>query len=225
MTEQTDDMGAVLLGYTRRYRIYIAIIGLALFIFVSIHILTSPAGGIIGVTPGSRVPAFAVPLVGGSLSGAADIAIHANEGDRGRVPACRERGAGILNICELYERKPVVLALFLNGGSCAEVLPRLQAAAKMHPDVSVAAVAVKAERAQILPIVQRLRLTIPVGFDSEGVLAGIYKMVSCPQLTFILPGGKVDGRPIFTTPSTAMLSAHMSQLAIAARRSAATGGE
>ena len=74
--------------------------------------------GVNELRPGQPVPVFAVPLASGDLSGEADIATHANDGPAGKVPACLERGLAILNICELYERAPVVLALFVDASSC-----------------------------------------------------------------------------------------------------------
>ena len=59
-----------------------------------------------------------MPLALGELNGEANIATHADEGEEGKRPACSVRGAGILNICELYEQGPVVLALFIDAGSC-----------------------------------------------------------------------------------------------------------
>ena len=67
------------------------------------------------------------------MNGDADIATHANDGEAGKRPACAVRGTGILNICELYEEGPVVLALFVNEGSCAKVLNDLQALAPSPP--------------------------------------------------------------------------------------------
>ena len=52
-------------------------------------------------------------------------------------------GRGILNVCQLYERGPVVLALFVDAGSCPAVLGDLQALAPSFPGVRFAAVAIK----------------------------------------------------------------------------------
>ena len=84
-----------------------------------LHRLVDPKQHTPVVQPGEQLPPFAVPLALGSLNGDADTATHAFEGAAGRVPACNERGSQILNICELYEGAPVVLALFVDSGSCA----------------------------------------------------------------------------------------------------------
>ncbi len=95
------------------------------------------------------MPPFAVPLALGNLSGDADIARHADEGANGKVPACKERGRAILNVCELYEGAPLVLALFVDGGSCPAVLGDMQAISSSFPGVRFAAVAVKNGRSQV----------------------------------------------------------------------------
>ena len=58
----------------------------------------------------------------------------------------RARRAQVLNICELYERGPVVLALFVDGGSCPAVLSEHAGARAGFPGVRFAAVAIKGER-------------------------------------------------------------------------------
>ena len=41
--------------------------------------------------------------------------------------ACAVRGPQILNVCQLYDAGPVVLALFVDAGSCADILGDMQA--------------------------------------------------------------------------------------------------
>ncbi len=199
------------------YARYIAIGGIAILLVVLVVVLVSKPKVLVGIKPGTRVPAFAVPLATGNVKGAADTAVHANEGARGKVPACKERGAGILNICELYEHGPVVLALFIDEGSCANVLPEMQAASRRFPAVSFVAVAMKAQRAEVRHLVDHEKLAIPVGFDEEGALAVLYRVLSCPQLSFIYPGGGMQSKALLETPSPAQLNARVGRLLAASR--------
>jgi AhpC/TSA family len=200
-----------------RYGRYVGALGIIAFIGVLGWLLIAKPHSVGGIEPGKTVPPFAVPLATGSLEGAADTAIHRDEGLRGKVQACRERGKDVLNICELYERGPVVLALFIDGESCPAVLSEMQTAAARFPDVSFAAVAVKGDHASSKRLVRRRALTIPVGFDEEGALAGLYKMVSCPQLSFIYPGGVMQSKPLLEAPSPAMLARRVSGLLAASK--------
>jgi hypothetical protein len=60
-------------------------------------------------------------------------------------------------------------------------------------------------------------ITLPVGIDSDGALAALYKVASCPQLTFAYPGGTVQSKALLVRPSAATLRARVSQLLAAAR--------
>jgi hypothetical protein len=210
--------GSPLDDYPRRYRRYAGLLGVLIVVLIVINTaLTSPTG-VRGIEPGHAIPPFAVPLALGTLTGAADVATHADDGAAGRVPACAERGAQILNICELYEHAPVVLALFVDGGSCPAVLSQMQALTAEFPGVGFAGVAIKGERGSLLKLMREHGLTrVQVGLDSEGTLTSLYKMVSCPQVSFVLPGGVVQSPALLTTPSQAALRARVSELQAAAK--------
>jgi hypothetical protein len=200
-------------GYGR----YVAVVGLVLLGLITLNTLLTHPRGASGIAPGEALPPFAVPLAAGSLEGDADIAKHADEGSSGRVPACAERGPRILNVCELYERGPLVLALFVNGGSCAAVLEELQSVAPSFPGVRFAAVAIRGSRSALRRLVVARQLTLPVGFDRDGALAVLYKVSTCPQLTFAYPGGAAQGRTLLGNPSPAALRARVGELVAGAR--------
>jgi hypothetical protein len=207
-----------------RYGRYVAFLGLVILVLLAVNTAVNKPSGIRGVEPGHRLPPFAVPLAFGDLSGAANVATHANEGEAGRVPACTVRGPQVLNICQLYERGPVVLALFVDDGSCPDVLSDLQALAPSYPGVQIAAVAIKGNRSSVRELVDKRRLSLPVGIDFEGVLATVYKVVSCPQVTFAYPGGVVQSRALLARPSLSTLRARMNALVAAARARGWRGG-
>jgi hypothetical protein len=209
---------SVLGSHPRQYGRWVGVLVVAVLVLVMVNGLLSKSNGLAGVAPGRTVPPFAVPLVRGTLDGAADVATHADDGAAGRVPACTERGPQILNVCELYERAPVVLALFIDAGSCPDVLSEMQALAPKSPGVQFAAVALKQERGALLALMRERGLTrVLTGFDEEGTLASLYKMASCPQVNFILPGGVVQSSALLSTPSRATLRARVDALQTAAR--------
>jgi hypothetical protein len=133
------------------------------------------------------------------------------------VPACRERGPQILNVCQLYEGAPVVLALFVDGGSCPAVLSEMQALSASFPGVRFAAVAIKNSRSQIRKLIRSRGLTLPVALDSDGALAALYKVATCPQVTFAYPGGEVQSKALLSGPSRATLQARVAALVAASR--------
>jgi hypothetical protein len=200
-----------------QYSRFVAILGLIALAAFTVHVALSPHKGTAGIRPGTRIPPFAAPYAIGGPAGEVDIATHANDGLAGRVPACSERGPGILNVCQLYERGPVVLALFFQVGSCPDVLDELQRLAPSFPLVHFAAVAVKEKVSSIARFVRSRRLTFPVGVDGEGRLGQLYAMVSCPQVTFVYPGGIVQSTSLLSTPSPGALRARVAELIAASR--------
>jgi hypothetical protein len=200
-----------------RYGRYVGLLAIVILVAITINtIVTKPNGGS-GFSPGERVAPFAVPLALGNLNGDANVATRTGEGLAGRVPACQVRGAQVLNICELYEGAPVVLALFVDSGSCPAVLGDMRSLAPSFPGVRFAAVAIKGQRAALRRLVRTRGLRFPVGIDRDGALAVLYKVASCPQLSFLLPGGVEQGHTLLHRVPLATLRARIARLVALAR--------
>jgi hypothetical protein len=200
-----------------RYGRYVGILGVLVVVLFVINATLTRSNGVGGIEPGHRLAPFALPLALGKVNGDANIATHADDGEDGKRPACSVRGAGILNICELYEQGPVVLALFIDAGSCPRILSDLQALAPSFPEVRFAGVALDGERGKLRALIRARNLSIPIGFDRDGALAALYKVVSCSQVTFAYPGGVVQSKPLLEGPAPATLRARVSELVQAAR--------
>jgi hypothetical protein len=200
-------------GYGR----YMAILALLIIALVALNTAFSTPHGASGIEPGRRLPPFAVPLATGNVNGDANVATRAGEGAAGRLPACAVRGPQILNVCQLYEAGPVVLALVVDSGSCPAILGDLQAIAPSFPGVRFAGVAIKGERAALRALIRRQGLSLPLGIDRDGALAAIYRVASCPQVTFAYPGGVVQSPALLSRPSRAQLRARVSGLLAATR--------
>jgi len=201
----------------RRYGRYVGILGILIVVLLAINTALTKPNGAAGIEPGRLLAPFAVPLARGDVNGDADYATRPNQGAAGKHPACSERGAGILNICELYEQGPVVLALFVDAGSCPQILSDFQALAPSFPGVRFVGVAIKGDREQLLKLMRARNLNIPIGFDSDGALASLYKLASCPQVSFAYPGGVVQSKALLERPTPARLRARVSELVRAAR--------
>jgi hypothetical protein len=203
--------------YGRGYGRYMGLLAVLLVVVAALNTALSKPHSVSGIAPGQPLPPFAVPLATGNLGGDANVATHANEGAAGRLPACAVRGPQILNICQLYEAGPVVLALFVDAGSCPAVLGDLQAIAPSFPGVRFAAVSLGGDRAALRRLIRARALSIPVGIDHDGALAALYRDASCPQLTFAYPGGVVQSRALLTRPAASTLRVRVSELVTAAR--------
>jgi len=100
---------------------------------------------------------------------------------------CRVRGPGILNVCELSRRGPVVLALFpSDAGRCRAVMRQFQRLAPRFAGVSFVAVGSRGDRKDLAG-----RWSFPVGWDKDGAVASVYGLVGCPQVTYAHKGGRV----------------------------------
>jgi hypothetical protein len=199
----------------------VGVLALVILALITLNTILTPSNGLAGIAPGRRVPPFAVPLATGDLQGDANIATRPHDGSAGRLPACAVRGPKILNVCQLYEQGPVVLALFVDEGDCEGVLEDMQtlagAGGGRFAGVRFAGVSIKGSRAQLRELVGSHRLSFPIGIDSDGVLPSLYKMASCPQVSFVYPGGVVQSRALLVRPSLAVLRARVSELVAAAR--------
>ena len=198
---------------------WIGVLAIVILILITVNTIVTPSHGLAGLAPGVRLPPFAAPLVTGDLQGSVNVATHPNDG-LAKHAACTVRGPRILNICQLYEQGPVVLALFVDASACDGVLGEMQAlvraGGRRFSGVRFAAVAIKGERSALRALVRSHGLTFPVGVDSEGALPGLYAMASCPQVTFAYPGGVVQSKALLTTPSPAVLRQRVGELAAAA---------
>jgi hypothetical protein len=200
-----------------RYRRYMGVLAALALVGILVSALFGSAGDVRGIAPGRRIPPFAAPLAFGSLTGDVNVATRPHQGQAGDEPACSLRGPQILNVCQLYERGPLVLALFVDGGDCPQVLRDMQALAPAFPQVRFAAVAIKGETGAIRRLVRTDGVTFPVGLDRDGILVELYRLATCPQVSFVYPGGVVQSPALLGAAPRATLRARVAALLAEAR--------
>ena len=191
-----------------------------ILVLITVNTIVTPSNGLAGIAPGKHLPPFAAPLATGDLQGSVNVATHPDEGPA-KQAACTVRGPRVLNICQLYEQGPVVLALFVDGSapvtaSSARCRRSRGRAGAGSPACSSPRWRSRANAPSLRALVRSARLTFPVGVDSEGDLPALYAMASCPQITFAYPGGVVQSKALLTTPSLALLRRRVSELVAAA---------
>lgn len=196
----------------------LALVALAVFLaVVTLNTLRTPAGSSSGPEIGAPMPPFAAPLATSSVSGDVNVATRAGQGAAGARPACQVRGPGILTSCDLVRGRPAALAFFAPGrGRCVDELAVLERAGRLHPRVKIAAVALRGGRRAVADIVARRGWSFPVAYDRDAVLANLYGVAACPQITFLLPGGRVQGTVVGAMGFGA-LAARLARLERAAR--------
>lgn len=142
-----------------------------------------------GPAVGTVLPDFAAPLATSQLEGAVNLL---RTRTNGRKRACEVRGADVLNVCELREKGPVVVAfLAAEAKECIRSVDALARLAPKHPDVQVAVVALRGDRGDVRELIRTHRWPFRVGYDEEGYLASVYGVAVCPQITFARKGGRI----------------------------------
>jgi AhpC/TSA family len=201
----------------RRYGWLLAVAAVVLIAYVSLNTLRSDGVGSEGPKVGTRLPPFAAPLALGNVDGDVNVARKAGQGSAGDRPACSVRGPGILNSCQLAERGPFVLAFMATrGAQCTRELDRLERARARYPDLQFAAVSIRGNRDELRALVRRHRWRFPVAWDHDGILANVFGVAVCPQLTYALPGGIVHATSVGELDSR-QLDARLGALQRAAR--------
>jgi hypothetical protein len=168
--------------------------GAVVLAYITLNTLRTESVGSRGPEVGKRLPAFAMPLALSRSNADANIATRRGSGSAGARPACTIRGPAILNVCELAERGPVVLAfLATRSRRCEEQVDVLDRLAPRRPGVEFAAVAVRGDRERLRSTVRERGWRLPVGYDHDGAVANIYGVAVCPFVTFAHRGGEVAG--------------------------------
>lgn len=185
---------------------YAWLLGIAAILVVaglSIRVAQPDAPRATGVPAGERLPPFAVVLATSEVvcdddGDPCDANVAPSgarvPGEAGGRPACEVRGPTILNVCQLAERGPLVLALAASRStSCLDAGDRLEALARRHRGLRVALVAIGGDLEELRGSVRERGWSFPVGWDRDGILAGVYGVVACPYVTVVRWRGRVQG--------------------------------
>jgi hypothetical protein len=191
----------------------VGVVAVLVIAYITLNTAVTAPRGSRGPPPGSQLPPFAVPLATGNLNGDADIATRTNQGSAGQVPACRERGPQILNSCQLAERGPVALGLFIPVGGCPRIVDEMASLQRAFPGVQFAAVAIRGSRSDVRALIRNHGWTFPVGYDRDGALANLYRIAVCSQITLADRGGRVHGNSLLGTPTLDSLRTRLQSLA------------
>ena len=211
-------------GATTRGRlpgVILLLAGVALLVVVGINTLRTHGVSSTGPPVGKVAPRFAAPLALGGEEGDVNVAQHADQGAAGSRPACSVRGPGILNSCDLARTGPAAVVFFASGQDrCTGEVDALARAGRAVPQVRLAAVAVRSDRAALRGVVTSHAWAFPVAYDRDGALANLYGVAVCPQVTYILPGGVVAATTVGELGPAALTGRLRALVAEARRRGA-----
>jgi AhpC/TSA family len=190
-----------------RYTLAVGLLFLAI-VFVSVYsTVTNESRGIIGLQTEESLlplPEFAAPLANGKVEGDANVyqddcsssTLPCPAGDR-RKPACAVRGPGIVTVCDYFGRPLVISFWFTRGGECEAQQDVVNAVARRYRGrVGFLSINVRDDRDTVRDLIRERGWTIPVGYDSDGAVARLYRVGGCPTFVYAFPGGLLQDASI-----------------------------
>jgi hypothetical protein len=214
---------------------YAAVVGL-LFAAVVVIAVVNGSGGSGGTLGLDRQPAnwplpeFAVPLAAGGLEGDANVAQDncatsqlPCPADARRAPACRVRVPGSIRICDLFDRPSVISFWFTKGDGCVNQQDVVSDVYERYRGrVGFLSLDVRDDRGTVRDLVRERGWKMPVGFDRDGAVAGLYRVGGCPTFAYVYPGGTLQGASIGDL-TAAQLSARVDDLLAATSHAERSG--
>jgi hypothetical protein len=190
-----------------RYSILVGILFAAIVVVAIVHGV--PGGGdTLGLDkqpPRWALPEFAVPAAAGKLEGDANIAQDDCSvggvpcpADARRAPACSISTPGAIRVCEFFDR-PLVISFWFSrgGGACVEqedvvnrVYPRYRGR------VGFLALDIRDDRGTVRGLIRQHGWRMPVGYDRDGAVGGLYHVGLCPTFAYVYPGGTLESASI-----------------------------
>jgi hypothetical protein len=185
------------------------IVGLLFAAVIVIAVLngTGGGGGTLGLDrqPSNwPLPEFAVPLAGSDLEGDANVSQDDCRTsqlpcppDARRTPACRVRDEGAIRVCDLFDRPSVISFWFTKGDGCVDQQDVVSEVSERYLGrVSFLSLDVRDDRGTVQDLLRERDWKMPVGFDRDGAVAGLYRVGGCPTFAYVYPGGTLQSASI-----------------------------
>jgi hypothetical protein len=210
-----------------RYSLAVGLIFGAVILIAVVHTLRGGDEGTLGLDRLEArwaLPEFAVPAAAGPLEGDANVAQDDCEtsedpcpkSDR-RTPACRIRTAGAIRVCDYFDRPLVISFWFSRGGNCVAQQDEVSRVYSRYRDrVSFLSLDVRDDRDTVRETIRRRGWKMPVGYDRDGAVAGLYRVGGCPTFAYVYPGGTLQGAGVGELTAS-QLEAHVESLLRATR--------
>lgn len=215
-----------------RYSILVGLLFLGIIVVATVSTI---GGGGEGETLGlDRLPArwplpeFAVPEGAGKLEGDANVAQDDCETsaipcpeESQRTPACRVDLPEAIRICDLFDRPLVISFWFGKGEDCIEQQDLVERVFRRYRGrVDFLSLDIRDDRETLRDLIRQRGWTMPVGYDRDGAVAGLYGVGGCPTFAYVFPGGTLESASIGEL-SVAQLSDRVDRLLAATARAEA----
>lgn len=216
-----------------RYSLLVGLIFAAVIVVAAINTLGGNDEGTLGLDKLEGrwpLPEFAVPRADGQLEGDANVAQDDCSTSQTpcpessvRQPACRIDTPGALRVCDFFDRPLVLSFWFSRGGSdCTEQQDVVDEVDRRYgAKVNFLSVDVRDDRDTVRELVRRRGWQMPVGYDRDGAVAGLYHVGLCPTFAYVYPGGTLESASVGELRA-AQLQARVKGL-LKATRTAETG--
>jgi hypothetical protein len=215
-----------------RYSLIVGLLFAAVIAIAVVNTLEHKDEGTLGLDqlePRWPLPEFAVPRADGPLEGDANVSQDDCETSQTpcphsaqREPACRIDTSGSLRVCDYFDRPLVLTFWFTRGGSdCTEqqdVVSRVYG--RYGGRVNFLSLDVRDDRDTVRDLVRTREWKMPVGYDRDGAVAGLYRVGLCPTFAYVYPGGTLQAASIGELTAK-QLEAHVEELLRATRRAEA----
>jgi hypothetical protein len=189
-----------------RYSILVGLIFAAIVAVALIHGVPN-GGNTLGLDEQPArwaLPEFAVPDAAGGLEGDANVAQDdCSVGalpcpqDARRTPACQIDTPGAIRVCEFFDRPLVISFWFSKGGDCVD---QQDVVSRVYPRyrgrVNFLSLDIRDDRDTVRELIRRHDWAMPVGYDRDGAVAGLYRVGGCPTFAYAYPGGTLESASI-----------------------------
>jgi peroxiredoxin len=202
-----------------RYGWFVGVVVVLIMGYILINTLRTNGPGASGPKPGSRMHPFAAPLLLSKLDGDANVAMKANQGAAGKIPACSVHLPDALNSCDLVRGRPLVLGFFFTRGAhCTGSFDVIQRLSTRTPGVAFAGIVVRGDRGDARSVVRKHHWSFPIAYDHDGDVADLYGIAGCPEVVLAYPGGIVRETVLGRDRAERRLEAHVRALVTASVR-------
>lgn len=192
-----------------RYSILVGLLFLAIIVVATVSTIEGGGGGeTLGLDKlPSRwpLPEFAVPAGAGELEGDANVSqddcetssLPCSE-DAQRTPACRVELAESIRVCDFFERPLVISFWFSKGGNdCVRQQDLVEQVFRRYRGrVGFLSLDIRDDRDTLRDLIRQRGWTMPVGYDRDGAVAGLYGIGLCPTFAYVYPGGTLQSASV-----------------------------
>jgi thiol-disulfide isomerase/thioredoxin len=190
--------------------------------------------GIIGTDPteeGIALAEFALPEAVGGPLGDANVFQDDCESSQNPCPAEDRRTAAceveledVLRVCDFFDRPLVLSFWFMRFADCVPAQDELDALYRRYRGrVNFLSINVRDELEEVRSLIAEHDWQLPVGYDSDGAVANLFRVGGCPTALLAYPGGILAEALIGENAVGEELEAAIERLIAESRRRAGAG--